>query len=75
MGVINLKVTARTGRVVAVRPVEDDDEILTISSRGEVLRIPVQDIPVMGRAAQGVRVKKLAEGDRLAAVATISKEE
>jgi len=75
MGVINLKVTARTGPVVAVRPVEDDDEILIISGRGEVLRIPVQDISLMGRAAQGVRVKKLGEGDRLAAVATISKEE
>ena len=75
MGVIALKVTARTGPVAAVRPVNADDEILIISSRGEVLRTSVKDIPLMGRAAQGVHVKKLAAGDRLAAVATISKEE
>ncbi len=75
MGVTNLKVTARTGPVAAVRPVNAEDEILIISSRGEVLRTPVGDIPVLGRAARGVLVKRLAEGDRLAAVATISREE
>ncbi|MDQ7849601.1 MAG: DNA gyrase subunit A [Armatimonadota bacterium] len=75
MGVTNLKVTARTGPVAAVRPVNADDEILIISSRGEVLRTPVGDIPVLGRAARGVLVKRLAEGDRLAAVASISREE
>ena len=75
LGVINLKVTARTGPVAAVRPVNIDDEILIISSRGEVLRTPVGDIPVLGRSARGVLVKRLAEGDRLAAVASISREE
>ncbi len=75
MGVINIRVTPRTGPVIAVRPVNADDEILIISSRGEVLRTVVKDIPVMGRAAQGVHVKKVEEGDRLAAVATIIKEE
>src|SRR3972149_6391351 len=62
MGVINLKVTARTGRVAAVRPVNADDEILLISSRGEGLRTPVKDIPLMGRAGQGGHVTKLAAG-------------
>ncbi|MBI3976106.1 MAG: DNA gyrase subunit A, partial [Armatimonadetes bacterium] len=75
MGVINLKVTTRTGQVVAVRTVNADDEVLIISGRGQVLRTPVKDIPILGRAAQGVRVKRLGEGDRLAAVATIIKEE
>jgi len=75
MGVVNMKVTSRTGQVVAVRPVNADDEVLIISGRGQVLRAPVQEIPVHGRGAQGVRVKRLEEGDRLAAVATISKED
>lgn len=75
MGVINTKVTSRTGQVIGVRPVDEDDEVLIISGRGQVIRTAVGDIPIFGRAVQGVRLKKVDEGDHLAAVATISKEE
>lgn len=75
MGVINTKVTSRTGQVIGVRPVDEDDEVLIISGRGQVIRTAVGDIPIFGRAVQGVHLKKMDEGDHLAAVATISKEE
>lgn len=73
-GVVNIRLTRRTGPVVAVRAVDEEDELLIISERGQVLRTPAASVPLVGRAAQGVRVKKLDEGDRLAAVAVISKE-
>ncbi len=75
MGVINTKVTSRTGQVIGVRPVDEDDEVLIISGRGQVIRTAAGEIPIFGRAVQGVRLKKVDEGDHLAAVATISKEE
>lgn len=75
MGVINLNVSKKTGQVVGVRAVEDDDEVLIGTSTGLFNRIPVSQISVFGRAAQGVHVQNLAEGDRLAALARIPAKE
>ncbi|MDR7481606.1 MAG: DNA gyrase subunit A [Armatimonadota bacterium] len=72
MGVINIKVTKRNGPVVAVRAVDDDDEVLIISATGIVNRVAVREIAVQGRQAQGVLVKRLEAGDRVAAVARIA---
>ncbi len=72
MGVINIKVTKRNGPVVAVRAVDDDDEVLIISAAGLVNRVAVREIAVQGRQAQGVLVKRLEAGDRVAAVARIA---
>jgi len=75
MGVINVKVSKKTGAVVSVRAVDDDDEILLGTTGGVFNRIPVSQIPVMSRHAQGVRVLKLGEGETLAAVARIPAKE
>ncbi|MBI3998200.1 MAG: DNA gyrase subunit A [Armatimonadetes bacterium] len=75
MGVINIKVTRRNGPVVAVRAVDDDDEALLISADGIVNRTTVKEIAVQGRQAQGVLVKRLEEGDRVAAVARVPAKE
>lgn len=75
MGVINLKVSKKTGQVVSVRAVEDDDEVLLGTSTGVFNRIPVAQISVFGRAAQGVRIQNLGEGDKLAALARIPAKE
>jgi len=75
MGVINVKVTKKTGAVVAVRAVDDDDEVLLGTTGGVFNRIPVSQISVMSRHAQGVRVLKLGGGERLAAVAHIPAKE
>jgi DNA gyrase subunit A len=60
---------------VSVRVVDDDDEILLGTTGGVFNRMPVSQIPVMSRQAQGVRVMKLGEGEKLAAVARIPAKE
>jgi DNA gyrase subunit A len=75
MGVINVKITKRNGPVVAVRAVDEDDEVLIISAGGIVNRILVKEIAVHGRGAQGVLIQRLEEGDRVAAVARVAARE
>jgi DNA gyrase subunit A len=75
MGVINLKVTKKTGPVVGVRAVADDDELLVVTEGGVFNRIPVAQITVHGRGAQGVRVLRLEENDKIAATARIETKE
>jgi DNA gyrase subunit A len=75
MGVINLNVSSKTGQVVGVRAVEDDDEVLLGTSTGVFNRIAAGQISIMGRAAQGVRVIRLEAGDRIAALARIPAKE
>ena len=62
-GVINLKVSEKTGDVVATISVDDKDGIIITTGKGMVIRTSLQNIRVMGRAAQGVRIVKLQEGD------------
>ncbi len=75
MGVINLNVSKKSGQVVSVRAVEDDDEVLLGTSTGVFNRIPASQISIFGRAAQGVRVIKLGADDRIAALARIPAKE
>jgi DNA gyrase subunit A len=72
MGVINIKITKRNGPVVAVRAVDEDDEVLLISAAGVVNRFTLKEIAAHGRGAQGVAVKRLGDRDRVAAVARIA---
>ncbi|MCX6746670.1 MAG: DNA gyrase subunit A [Candidatus Pacearchaeota archaeon] len=62
-GVINLKVSEKTGNVVATISVDDKDGIIITTAKGMVIRTSLQNIRVMGRAAQGVRIVKLQQGD------------
>ncbi|MCS6804104.1 MAG: DNA gyrase subunit A [Acidobacteriota bacterium] len=68
-GVINVKVTEKTGHVVAVMPVKTDDEVMLMSHQGKALRLEAADIRETGRNAQGVRVITLEEGDKVASAA------
>ena len=70
-GVINLKLSKKTGRVVAVRAVTCDDQLMVITRKGVVNRQPVSDMRVIGRAAQGVRLVNLDEGDAVVDVARV----
>ncbi|HLN14161.1 MAG TPA: DNA gyrase C-terminal beta-propeller domain-containing protein, partial [bacterium] len=74
-GVKNMRLTAKTGAVVAVRAVREDEEMLVITARGIISRLSVKEISTQGRAAQGVRLKRLDEGDRVAAIAPIAARE
>ncbi|HCJ10185.1 MAG TPA: DNA gyrase subunit A [Clostridiales bacterium] len=64
-GVINIRLTEKSGQVVGVRLVYPGDEIMIVSARGVVIRVPVDDIRVSGRNTRGVAVMRLDEGDHV----------
>ena len=73
-GVINVKTTERNGRVVGVKSVRDDDEVMVMTQGGMVTRMRVKDISVMGRATQGVRIIRLDEEDNVVSIARVEPE-
>jgi DNA gyrase subunit A len=74
-GVINIKTTERNGKVVGLKSVQDDDELMFISAKGIVLRTDLSQLREIGRATQGVRLIRLDEGDYVVAIARLVKEE
>ncbi len=74
-GVINLKVSEKTGHVITSLSVNDKDSIMATTTKGMVLRANMKDIRVMGRATQGVRIIKLKEDDKVADVVKVPREE
>ncbi len=70
-GVINFRLTEGTGKVVAIKGVQPDDELMLITRRGVITRQRVAEIRVIGRNTQGVRLMRLDEGDQLMDVARI----
>jgi DNA gyrase subunit A len=73
-GVINIKVTERNGRVVALKSVSDEDELMIITANGIMLRTGLEKIREIGRATQGVKLIRVDEGDKVVAVARIASE-
>jgi len=71
-GVRSIRLTPHTGNVSAIRAVNDQDEVLIITAQGIVSRLLVKDISTQGREAQGVRLQRLDEGDRVSAIAPIA---
>jgi DNA gyrase subunit A len=74
-GVINLKTTARNGKVVSIMLVNELSEVMVISQFGKIIRIDTKTVRESGRSAQGVRLLHLEEGDRLAAASIIPPED
>jgi DNA gyrase subunit A len=72
-GVKTLNITEKTGKLVAIKEVVDDDELMIINRSGITIRIEVKELRVMGRATQGVRLIKLNEDDRISSVEKIQK--
>ncbi len=70
-GVISIQVSERNGNVVGAVAVEEDDEIMLISSQGTLIRTPVKDISVFGRNTQGVRLVNLGDEEKLAGLERI----
>ncbi|MCC8180060.1 MAG: DNA gyrase subunit A, partial [Planctomycetes bacterium] len=70
-GVINMHITDKTGPVVSCMTVVEEDEVMIITSKGMVVRTPVNGIRVIGRATQGVKVIRLKEEDSVVAVARV----
>jgi DNA gyrase subunit A len=67
-GVITIKTSTRNGTVAAVRIVSEDDHLILISDSGKLIRLRVKDIPVQGRATQGVRVMRIDDGEQVVAI-------
>ncbi|MDP3024700.1 MAG: DNA gyrase subunit A [candidate division Zixibacteria bacterium] len=74
-GVINVKTNERNGKVVALKEVLEDDELMLITEKGMIIRQPVKSIKEIGRNTQGVKLIRLDEGDRVVAVARVVKSE
>ena len=71
-GIINLKVTDKTGPVVQVMQVVDHNQVMVITAFGKIIRTAVRDISLLGRPTQGVRLIHLDEGDTVVAVARVA---
>jgi DNA gyrase subunit A len=70
-GVIGIQTTKRNGRVVGAIQINEEDEVMLISSSGTLVRTPVEGISVQGRNTQGVRLIRLHDDDRLVGLARI----
>ena len=69
-------VTAKTGRAVDVRIIPNrEGDVLMISKQGQVIRLKLSQIPVIGRSTQGVRIMRMASGDQIASIALLPKEQ
>jgi DNA gyrase subunit A len=71
-GVIALQTSERNGTLVGARQVQRDDEVMLINSSGTLVRVPVSDIPVLGRNTQGVRIMRLEDGEKLVGLERIA---
>jgi DNA gyrase subunit A len=74
-GVKDIRTTERNGPVIGVVPVRDSDDVMLITLQGMVTRIRASEIRVVGRNTQGVRVITPNEGDKVASVAIVAREE
>jgi len=70
-GVINMKTTGKTGKVVAILSVKEDTDLVIVSQNGKIIRIEASTIRQAGRSTQGVRLVSLEEGDKVAAASVI----
>ena len=73
-GVKTIHITEKTGKLISIKNVGDDNDLMIITQNGLTIRVAVKTIRVMGRAAQGVRIINLKNGDRIASVAKVKHE-
>ncbi|MFH2096434.1 MAG: DNA gyrase subunit A, partial [Bacteroidota bacterium] len=70
-GVKTINITEKTGKLIAIKNVTDQDDLMIINKSGLTIRMPVSSLRIMGRATQGVRLINLRNGDSIAAVAKV----
>jgi DNA gyrase subunit A len=75
LGLINIKTTDRNGKVVAIKTVHDDDELMLITAGGIIIRTGLEQVRAIGRNTAGVRMIRLDEGDKLVAAERLIVEE
>ena len=74
-GVITYKTTPKTGKVVGVKVVNEDDEIMLITDSGVVIRLEVQNISILGRSTQGVTLMRTSDGGKVVSIARVNETE
>ncbi|MDI6401868.1 DNA gyrase subunit A, partial [Balneolaceae bacterium ANBcel3] len=74
-GVITLKITPKTGNLIALKEVSDNDDLMIITERGKIIRMHSKDIRSMGRNTQGVRMMKLSGDDTISGITRVVSEE
>jgi DNA gyrase subunit A len=75
LGILNLRVGTKTGHVVGVKQVRDEDGLIMITREGKIIRFPVEGFRTIGRATQGVKLMDIEGEDRIVAVAKVVEEE
>lgn len=74
-GIITVKVNDKTGDMVAIKEVLDNDDVMIVTTKGYLIRQHIKDIKIMSRQAQGVKLIKLNHGDTIASVASVINED
>jgi DNA gyrase subunit A len=75
LGLINIKVTSKNGSVVSVFPAADQDNIVVITSQGKLIRVRASEIKLVGRAAVGVRIIDVANGEKVVGAQRVAEAE
>jgi DNA gyrase subunit A len=74
-GIITMKTTEKTGQVIGVQQVTDDDQLMLVTNRGKIIRLRLKDIRTIGRNTQGVRLIEMEEGERVVSLARLAEQE
>ena len=73
-GILAMRLTEKNGEICSIRPVVDSDDLMIITNKGQVIRVKVSGISLMGRATQGVRIIRLKQGEKVVAVEKMAQE-
>jgi len=65
-GIKAAEITAKTGELVTSFVLTDEEELMVISKKGQVIRVPIEGISILSRPTQGVRIMRLEDGDKVA---------
>jgi DNA gyrase subunit A len=74
-GIFTVKRTQKTGDVVGVKTITDEDELMLITNRGKIIRLRALDVPTQGRSTQGVKLIGLEEGESVVGVTRLAEKE
>jgi DNA gyrase subunit A len=75
IGVINIKCTARNGKVMSIKIVSGEDQLMVITSDGNIVRMKVSEISIIGRNTQGYRIVSLKENTKIVDMARVVEKE
>lgn len=70
-GILAMRLTDKNGEICAIKPVTEDEDLMIITDKGQVIRTKISGISLMGRATQGVRIIRLKDGEKVVAVENI----